>query len=91
MFNCISSVTEGTCRKGYKKEQERESGGLPPGRVGGQWVREVAYEREGLDRPGILLTDGSTLVSHLALFFSARQKPQGLVGSSIRSLLKNRG
>lgn len=45
-------------------------------------------ERSTLARPGNLLMAGSTLVSHLALFFSFLQNPQGFVGNSILSRLR---
>jgi len=41
----------------------------------------------GFARPGMRLMLGSMFVSYLEEFFSLRQKPQGLVGSSILALL----
>lgn len=42
----------------------------------------------GLARPGILEMVGSMFVSYLAEFFSLRQKPHALVGSSILAFLR---
>lgn len=47
------------------------------------------HEKSGFARPGILLMVGSRLVSYLAEFFSLRQNPQGLVGSSMLAFLQS--